>query len=291
MIQSMTGYGKASAVSNERKINVELRALNGKSTDIRIKFPPKYSSKEMWIRKRILSALQRGKFDMTISIDGEVAEEYALDEEMFKSYFKKLKSLAVELDNEQNDYFSTILRVPNVVRTVVGDLSEEEWKSCEGVIDDVVTKLEEYRRSEGEAMKVDIANHVRSIMLNLIQVSTYEPERIKAIKQKIGNSLQSFIEEKKIDENRFEQELIYYLERLDINEEKIRLEQNCNYFKQILDDDKLEAKGKKLIFISQEIGREINTMGAKAQYAPIQQLVVSMKDDLERIKEQLLNVL
>jgi len=291
MIQSMTGYGKASAVFNERKINVELRALNGKSTDIRIKFPPKYSSKEMWIRKKILSSLHRGKFDMSISIDGEVAEEFALDEEMFKSYYKKLKSLAVELNNEQNDYFSTILRVPNVVRTVVGDLSEEEWRACESVLDDVVSRLEEYRVSEGQAMKVDIANHLRSIMLNLIKVSTYEPERMKAIKQKIGNSLQSFIDEKKIDENRFEQELIYYLEKLDINEEKIRLEQNCNYFKQILDDDQMAAKGKKLIFISQEIGREINTMGAKAQYAPIQQLVVSMKDDLEKIKEQLLNVL
>ena len=291
MIQSMTGYGKASGSYNERMINVEIRALNGKNTDLRMKCPSKYASKELWIRKRILSGLERGKFDMTISIDGEVGEEYNLDEKLFKSYYNKLKSLSGELGAGDTDYFAAIVRIPNVVKTSLEDLSEEEWEFCASLIDMAMSRITEYRKSEGDAMQKDISQHLRNIMLNLIKVSTFEPKRIEAIKQKIGGNLSNFIEEKKIDENRFEQEMIYYLERLDINEEKIRLEQNCNYFKQLLDEASLVSKGKKLIFISQEIGREINTMGAKAQYAPIQQLVVSMKDDLERIKEQLLNVL
>lgn len=291
MIQSMTGYGKASGLYQDRMINVELRALNGKTTDFRIKSPTKYAAKELWIRKQVLNQLERGKFDMTISLDGEVGEKYTLDEKLFKSYYEKLKSLSNELEADDTDYFAAIVRIPNVVRTSLDDLSEEEWIFCAGLIDNAIAKIREYRREEGDAMEKDISTHLRSIMLNLVQVSVHEAARIENIKNRLGNNLSSFAEDQKIDENRYEQELIYYLERLDINEEKIRLEQNCNYFKQMLDDDTLVAKGKKLIFISQEIGREINTMGAKAQYAPIQQLVVSMKDDLERIKEQLLNVL
>jgi len=291
MIQSMTGFGKASGLYEERMINVQIRALNGKTTDVRIKSPSKYASKELWIRKQILNKLERGKFDMTISLDGEMGEEYILDEKMFRSYYHKLKSLSEELDADDTDYFAATDKSSNVVRTTLEDLSEKEWAVCENLVEDAITRISEYRKSEGEAMKIDIATHLRNIMLNLIQVSTHEPARIKAIKNKISTNIKSIAEDQKIDENRFEQELIYYLERLDINEEKIRLEQNCNYFKQLLDDGTTGAKGKKLIFISQEIGREINTMGAKAQYAPIQQLVVSMKDDLERIKEQLLNVL
>lgn len=291
MIQSMTGYGKASGVFQDRMINVEIRALNGKSTDFRIKSPSKYAAKELWIRKQVLSALDRGKFDMTISVDGEVGEQYTLDEKLFKSYYEKLKALSQELDADDTDYFAAIVRIPNVVRTALDDLSEKEWAFCAGLIHEAIEKIREYRKSEGAAMETDIVGHLRNIMLNLVQVSTHENARIEAIKKKLSNNLNNFIVDQKLDENRYEQELIYYLERLDINEEKIRLEQNCNYFKQLLDDDSLEVKGKKLIFISQEIGREINTMGAKAQYAPIQQLVVSMKDDLERIKEQLLNVL
>lgn len=291
MIQSMTGYGKATAVFNDRKMNVELRALNGKTTDLRIKYPSKYASKELLIRKLVLSHLHRGRFDMTISLDGDVTDEYTLDEKLFKSYYNKLRSLSEELSTSEQDYFSTIIRIPNVVRTNLEDLEEEEWKVCEDLVMKVIKNLAEYRRSEGEALYKDIAVHLTSIMTHLEKVSGFEPDRIQAIKQKISGNLNGFLEEQKIDENRFEQELIYYLERLDINEEKIRLEQNCKYFLEILEGKSLVEKGKKLIFISQEIGREINTMGAKAQYAPIQQLVVSMKDDLERIKEQLLNVL
>lgn len=291
MIQSMTGYGKASGIFQNRMINVELRALNGKTTDFRIKSPTKYAAKELWIRKRVLNQLDRGKFDMTISVDGEVGEQYTLDEKLFKSYYQKLKSLSVELDADDTDYFAAIVRIPNVVKTALDDLSDQEWDFCTGLIDGSISRIREYRQTEGIALEKDISGHLRNIMLNLVQVTIHEPARIDAIKRKMSNNLNNLIEEQKIDENRYEQELIYYLERLDINEEKIRLEQNCNYFKQLLDDESLVTKGKKLIFISQEIGREINTMGAKAQYAPIQQLVVNMKDDLERIKEQLLNVL
>jgi uncharacterized protein (TIGR00255 family) len=287
----MTGYGKASGVFQDRMINVEIRALNGKTTDFRIKSPTKYAAKELWIRKQVLQNLVRGKFDLTLSVDGDVGEQYTLDEKLFRSYYEKLKSLSEELEADDTDYFAAIVRIPNVVRTALDELSEEEWAFCSTLVGKAIDKIMEYRQSEGVAMKDDISTHLRNIMLNLVKVSTYEPDRIKAIKNKISGNLNSFVEDQKIDENRFEQELIYYLERLDINEEKIRLEQNCNYFKQLLDDGDSKAKGKKLIFISQEIGREINTMGAKAQYAPIQQLVVNMKDDLERIKEQLLNVL
>lgn len=291
MIQSMTGYGKASGLLNNRKITVEIRSLNGKSTDLRIKYPSKYGSKEMDIRKYVLNKLERGRFDMTLSIDGDVSDDYVLDEELFKAYYRQMKSLSDELQSKQADFFPTIVRIPNVIHTNLEDLSDEEWHTCQKLVEEAANKTEEYRKSEGEAMKKDIATHLRSIMLNLIQVSTHEPERIKSIKNKISNNLNGLAEDQKIDQNRFEQELIYYLERLDINEEKIRLEQNCNYFKQLLDDPNIVTKGKKLTFISQEIGREINTMGAKAQFAPIQQLVINMKDDLERIKEQLLNVL
>jgi uncharacterized protein (TIGR00255 family) len=291
MIQSMTGYGKASGVYQDRMINVEIRALNGKSTDFRIKCPTKYAARELWIRKKVLNVLERGKFDMTISVDGDVGEEYTLDEKLFRSYYNKLKSLSVELEADDTDYFAAIVRIPNVIRTTLEDLSGAEWDFCAGLIDKALQKITDYRISEGRALEADISVHLRSIMLNLVQVSTHELARIEAIKTKLSGNLKNLVEEQKIDQNRFEQELIYYLERLDINEEKIRLEQNCTYFKQLLDDENMHDKGKKLIFISQEIGREINTMGAKAQYAPIQQLVVNMKDDLERIKEQLLNVL
>jgi len=291
MIQSMTGYGKTDTVFNDRKVNVELRALNGKATDLRIKYPSKFASKELWIRNHVLKRLDRGRFDMTISIDGDVSDDYTLDEQLFRTYYKQLRSLAQELDVKDQDYFSTIIRIPNVVRTRTEDLSIEEWKVVKELVDGVIEKTREYRIAEGEALKNDISTHLKSIMLNLVEVSTHENDRIDAIKQKMMTNLNGFVEEKKLDENRYEKELIYYLERLDINEEKIRLEQNCIYFKQLLDDPDEGAKGKKLTFISQEIGREINTMGAKAQYAQIQQLVVNMKDNLERIKEQLLNVL
>ena len=287
----MTGYAKASGVYNDRMINVELRALNGKTTDVRIKCPPKYASRELWIRKKLLETLDRGKFDMTISIDGDAEESYILDEKLFKSYYNKLKGLSEELGADKEGYFSAIVRIPNVIHTGQEDLSEADWAFCDSLIEESIDKINQYRQAEGQALEEDITSHLESILGHLGNVTPFEIERIEAIKAKISGNLKSFIEDQKIDENRFEQEMIYYLERLDINEEKIRLEQNCQYFKQFLQDTTLVSKGKKLIFISQEIGREINTMGAKAQYAPIQQLVVGMKDDLERIKEQLLNVL
>ena len=291
MILSMTGYAKASGVFEERMIHVELRALNGKTTDVRVKCPPKFASMELGIRKKLMNALDRGKFDMTIAIDGAVEEEYILDEKLFKSYYRKLSALSQELGAGREDLFTAIMRIPNVVHTSLEDLSEAEWQYCDGLIDEAIQRIIQYRESEGLALEKDISQNLDSILSYLAQVGKHELERIEAIKSKISGNLNALIEEQKVDVNRFEQELIYYLERLDINEEKIRLEQNCLYFKELLSDSSLTSKGKKLIFISQEIGREINTMGAKAQYAPIQQLVVGMKDDLEKIKEQLLNVL
>lgn len=291
MIQSMTGYGQASSVYNHKKISVELRALNGKTTDIRIKFPAKYGSKELAIRNQVLSMLEHGRFDMTISIDGVVEEQYKLDEQLFRSYFKTLNDLARELGVRDQDYFSTIIRIPNVVKNMVEELTEDEWLITEELIKSVIQQIISYRQAEGDTMLTDIRQSVEKILDFLKQVEIHEKDRIQGIKDRISNNLNGFFSEIRLDENRFEQELLYYIERLDINEEKIRLEQNCKYFIQLLDDQTVTGKGKKLIFISQEIGREINTMGAKAQNAPIQQLVVSMKDELERIKELLLNVL
>lgn len=291
MIQSMTGYGQASAVYNHKKLNVELRALNGKTTDIRIKFPAKYGSKELAIRNQVLSKLEHGRFDMTISIDGVVEEQYKLDEQLFRSYFKTLNDLAKELGVKEQDYFSTIIRIPNVVKNMVEELTEDEWLITEGLIGSTIEQIIAYRKAEGKTMLTDIRQSVGNILEFLRQVEPHEKDRIQGIKDRVNNSLNGFFNEIRIDENRFEQELLYYIERLDINEEKIRLEQNCKYFIQLLDDPSVIGKGKKLIFISQEIGREINTMGAKAQFAPIQQLVVNMKDELERVKELLLNVL
>jgi uncharacterized protein (TIGR00255 family) len=291
MIQSMTGYGQASAVFNHRKLNVELRALNGKTTDIRIKFPAKYGSKELAMRNQVLNKLEHGRFDMTISIDGVVEEQYKLDEQLFRSYFKTLNELAKDLGVKEQDYFSTIIRIPNVVKNMVEELTDDEWTITEALIESTIDQIIAYRMAEGNTMLTDIRQSVGNILVFLKQVEPHEKDRIQGIKDRVSNSMNGFFNEIRIDENRFEQELLYYIERLDINEEKIRLEQNCNYFMQLLDDPSVIGKGKKLIFISQEIGREINTMGAKAQFAPIQQLVVNMKDELERVKELLLNVL
>lgn len=291
MIQSMTGYGQASSVHNNRKLSVELRALNGKTTDIRIKFPAKFGSKELAIRNLVLNRLEHGRFDMTISIDGVVEEQYKLDEQLFRSYFNTLSELAKELGVKDQDYFATIIRIPNVVKNMVEELTEEEWQLTERLIETSLDQIISYRKAEGITMLSDIRQSLDRILNYLKQVEMYEKDRIQGIKDRINNNLNGFFNEVRLDENRFEQELLYYIERLDINEEKIRLEQNCRYFQELLDDHSVTGKGKKLIFISQEIGREINTMGAKAQNAPIQQLVVNMKDELERVKELLLNVL
>jgi len=290
MVLSMTGYGQSIVRSGEKVIKIELRSLNGKSADVRLKVPSLYKSKELEFRNQVLKGAVRGKIDITISFDGAGSEEpYKLNTHLIKNYFLELKELAEQLGVGQQDILSSILKIPNVVELDEADIDEKEFEAVKDGITQVLAKFKEFRAKEGKAMKSDIIFQLESIENLLKSIEPHEGERIKKVKQKLARSLDQISEENKMDQNRYEQEIIYYLEKLDITEEKIRLEQHCKYLREVLDNEE-EVKGKKTSFICQEMGREINTIGSKAQYSEIQQIVVNMKDSLEKIKEQVLNI-
>jgi uncharacterized protein (TIGR00255 family) len=287
----MTGFGKGEKEFNGGKITVEIRSLNGKTTDIRLKIPSGYSEKEMWIRNYISNSLKRGKFDIVISNSQTNGTNLSINDELFKEYYKKLNTLADELNEEKRDFFPSIVRIPNVFKETEYELSQSEWDACKETIKESVKKLMEFRQQEGLSIEKDIINSIDNITELLPEIEKVDIERKKMIRERIKKSVNEIRERNTIDKDRFEQEILYYLEKLDINEEKQRLKQHCIYFIEILKNDENKSKGKKLSFVAQEIGREINTMGAKAQYSPLQKIVVIMKDNLERIKEQLANIL
>jgi uncharacterized protein (TIGR00255 family) len=290
MIKSMTGYGLSIAETPGKKITVELRSLNSKQIDINTKMPWYYKEKELEIRSKISKGLGRGKADLTIFVDSlEDQNLPMLNKTAIKSYYTQLIDVAGELYIEnRKELLSIIMRLPETLKTDRQTISEEEWELISGLLDEAIRKLNEFRTEEGKSIEKDLRERIRLIESHLDKISPYEEERITRIREKINNSLKQ-LENENIDQNRFEQEVLYYLEKLDINEEKVRLKKHCDYFIKTVETE--NANGKKLGFISQEIGREINTLGSKANDVRIQKIVVMMKDELEKVKEQLLNVL
>lgn len=287
----MTGYGRVSRNYQDKTIIVEIRSLNSKFTDLRLKAPQHYKEKEPEIRRILTERLERGKIDFTLEINSANGEDgFALNVPLFKRYVAELQKLGVELKVETGDLFQAVLRLPNVVATANDEIEEKEWENVYAAIEEAIRQFESFRASEGKVLEEELQSRVVMIQDNLEKVSPLEGERVVRMRQRLYQNLEEGLGKEKIDENRFEQEIIHYLEKLDITEEKVRLAQHCKYFLEEL-NNKGTQKGRKLSFISQEIGREINTLGAKAYSSEIQRLVVVMKDELEKIKEQVANCL
>jgi len=285
MIQSMTGYGKTILQISTKKITIELKSLNSKSLDLNVRIPSYYREKELDIRKKLASALERGKIDFSIYIEnngGELSSK--INETVVKEYMSQLKTI---VDSNDIELLKMAVRLPDSLKTEREELDEDEWKQIEIAISETIEKINEYRLDEGKVLLADFELRISIIEDLLEKVIEEDPKRIEHVKEKIKKSIAEL--EAKIDESRFEQELIYYIEKLDITEEKVRLQNHLDYFRKELNEE--ISNGKKLGFITQEIGREINTIGSKSNFADMQKLVVQMKDELEKIKEQNLNVL
>ena len=286
MTKSMTGYGKAECILPDGKITIELRSLNGKNADISIKTSLIPREKEMEVRQYIAKELQRGNIDLFATIEQNAAEQAKqINKEIFNSYFEQIKALGFTTCTDT--ILQTILRLPDVIETKKQEMTDENWTALETAIHQAVAALNEFRAKEGEILYKDVTGRVALIESFVAEVEKFEQERIQAVKERIrGRVAELGINP---DENRLEQEIVFYVEKLDINEEKVRLRQHCRYFMETINNE--QYPGKKLGFIAQEMGREINTMGSKANHAQIQQWVVKMKDELEKIKEQSLNIL
>jgi uncharacterized protein (TIGR00255 family) len=289
MLLSMTGYGRVTHTYRDKTISIELRSLNSKYTDIRARIPQNYKEKEPELRRILTDKVHRGKIELVIDVQSAQGDdEYGLNPALFRKYHRELKSLSEELGIEDGDMLQAILRIPNVITTAADTIDEEEWKAVLQALDITIDKFAQYRNSEGKAMEEDMITRVDNISNLLQQLDPHEEERIDRLRQRVYKNLEEYVGKNKVDENRFEQEILYYLEKIDITEEKVRLGQHCKYYKEELAKS-TPLKGRKLSFISQEMGREINTMGAKANSSNIQRLVVGMKDELEKIKEQVAN--
>lgn len=289
MILSMTGYGKADMEFQNEKITVEIKSLNSKQFDINLRIPSIYKDKEIDIRNKLLQAIERGKVDFTIVIDFlDKALSSKINVNAVEGYYKDIKTIAQILKvNEPADWLSVLLRLPEAVKVEVAELDEEEWKAVEQTIDKALEAFTQFRTQEGKMLEKVFIEKINNITSSFKEIEKYEPERLEKTKSRMLESLRKL--EITFDENRFEQEMVYYLDRLDISEEKARLENHLSYFSETMTNEK--SQGKKLGFIVQEIGREINTMGSKSNHAAMQKIVVEMKDELEQIKEQILNVL
>lgn len=285
MILSMTGFGRAETVYEGTKITVDIKSLNSKNFDLNVKTPLRYKEKEFEIRKLLNDKILRGKVDCYINCESlEVSNDVKINEDIVKNYMDQLR--AVASDAPEFEYLKMAVRMPDVLSTKNSELDDKEWKSLLAVVQDSVSKFIEFRQTEGNNLAEEIEKIVQNIENNLNQVSQYEEERIQPIKDRYQNALKNF---ENIDETRYYQEMVYFVEKLDISEEKVRLSQHIKYYLEVMRNE--DFNGKKLGFIAQEMGREINTLGSKANHSEIQKLVVEMKDDLEKIKEQTLNVL
>ncbi len=291
MIQSMTGYGKATAETGNRKVIVEIKSLNSKAMDISTKIIPAYRDKELDIRSRITAALERGKVDFALYIDAAATSgAQAINVPIFKSYLEQIKAVSAETGAPMpEDLFPVILRMPEVLSTnQQEEVSDEEWQAVSAAVDQAINALVDYRKAEGVALEKKFREKISNISVLLASVEPYEKERVAKIKERMRTSMLDAVG-KNYDENRFEQEMIFYIEKLDISEEKQRLTNHLDYFIKTLEEG--HGQGKKLGFIAQEMGREINTLGSKSNQAEMQNIVVRMKDELEQIKEQVLNVM
>lgn len=291
MILSMTGYGKAVATYGTKKIYAEIKSLNSKAMDLSTRITPLYREKEMEIRTLIAQTLERGKIDFSLWIEEEsTALATPINKALVESYYQQIKDISEATGiPDPTDWYATLLRMPDVLsRTEVKELSKEEWLVARGAVVEAVEKLMEFRRQEGAALEKKFCEKLDNIAALLASIEPYEVERTEKIRERILDSLQKSLSVE-YDKNRFEQELIFYIEKLDINEEKQRLTNHLNYFRQTMNEG--HGQGKKLGFIAQEMGREINTTGSKSNHAEMQIIVVKMKDELEQIKEQVLNVM
>ena len=287
----MTGYGKSVVTFNEKKIHVEIKSLNSKALDLSTRIAPLYREKEMEIRQTISQTLKRGKVDFSIWIEKDAAVDATpINGALVDNYYRQIKAISESTGiPEPQDWFATLLRMPDVMtKTDVEELTDEEWNAVRNGIDTAVNALVAFRDQEGAALQKKFCEKLDNIAALLDSIEVYEKSRVEKIRARIVEGLKS-IPEIEYDKNRLEQELIYYIEKLDINEEKQRLANHLKYFRETMDEG--VAQGKKLGFIAQEMGREINTTGSKSNNAEMQNIVVKMKDELEQIKEQVLNVL
>ena len=291
MLYSMTGFGRAEATVNGRQIVVEIKSLNGKQFEISTKLPPLLRSYELDIRNLLNAMLMRGSIDFNIAVRQDGASKpMTINTGLAVYYYEGMKQIADQLNIPQDNILSTLMRMPEVVVPEQDVLPEEEWLEAKQLIEEAARHLMDHRRNEGSAIEKVISERITNIESLLEHILPLEAQRTDKIRNKLSQSLKDVVGTENIDPNRFEQELIFYIEKMDFSEEKMRLKQHCQYFHGIIGKDE-SSKGKKLGFILQEIGREINTLGAKANNADIQQLVISMKDELEKAKEQVLNVL
>ena len=292
MILSMTGYGKASAVFQGKKIIAEVKSLNSKALDLSTRVAPIYREKEMEVRAMVTQALERGKVEFNLWIEQqEQADACPINDELVAAYYRQMLDISVKYDiPEPDDYWHTLIRMPDVLsrNDALQELSEEEWQVAREVVQQAIDQLVAFRSQEGEALQRKFEEKLDNIAALLNSIEPYEKQRVEKIRQRIMDGLAS-IPDVEYDKNRLEQEMIYYIEKLDINEEKQRLANHLQYFRKTMEEG--HGQGKKLGFIAQEMGREINTTGSKSNLAEMQNIVVKMKDELEQIKEQVLNVM
>ena len=289
MLKSMTGFGKATQEFHNKTVQVEIRSLNSKNADLSLRLSSVYRDKEHELKSEIARLLERGKIDLSVYVEPKVQETpVEVNTALAKVYYEKIKQLAIELNEPTDHLLAHVLKMPDVLKTERKEPDEQDWKDIHSVILRAVEELNRFRSDEGRSIEEDFANRIAVIAGALENIKVHDAARIQNIKDRIHKNLEEVVGVDKIDKNRFEQELIYYIEKLDINEEKVRLKTHLDYFLKTM---KEPAGGRKLNFIGQEIGREINTIGSKANDAEMQKLVVLMKDELEKIKEQTNNVL
>lgn len=292
MIKSMTGFGKASGTYGDKEISVEIKTLNSKQADITVRLPNAYSQKEIDIRSLLSKRLRRGKIYCQINIENHNAElPVAINTDLALRYIEELQTIEKQAGiSHSSDLIAVVSRMPDVVANKAEEVSDEEYEVVKSIIEKAAAALDLFRSGEGELLAKDFAFRINKILELMDSIKAFEDARIVKIRERLETEMMRYSEKLKVDENRFEQELIFYLEKLDITEEKIRLRKHCDYFLQTLNEN-TEEKGKKLGFVIQEMGREINTIGSKANDAGIQKLVVQMKDEAEKIKEQMMNIL
>lgn len=292
MIQSMTGYGKAIAELPDKKINVEIKSLNSKAMDLSARIAPTYREKEMEIRNEISRILERGKVDFSLWVEKKESADSAtpINQALVEGYYKQIKEIADNLSIPvPTDWFQTLLRMPDVLtKTEIQELTEEEWAAVHVAVQEAIGHLVDFRKQEGAALEKKFREKIANISRLLESITPYEKERVEKVKERITDALEKTLSVD-YDKNRLEQELIYYIEKLDVNEEKQRLSNHLKYFISTMESG--NGQGKKLGFITQEMGREINTLGSKSNHAEMQKIVVQMKDELEQIKEQVLNIM
>lgn len=286
----MTGYGNAKGQVNGQGVSVEIRSLNSKFLELNLRLPLQFRDRELELRADVGKLIERGKADLLISFESnELARRSSVNREIFNAYFEELSDIGKEYHLSDVNLFDIILKMPAVMNTDKAEVDNDQWKELRSLIQTAIEKFTDFRDAEGRVLQTDVTSRVNTILSSIPKLESFESARIETIRAKLNKSLQEIQDQSNVDRNRFEQELIYYIEKLDISEEKVRLKSHCDYFLQSLSTP--EANGKKLGFIAQEIGREINTIGSKANDAAMQRIVVDMKDELEKIKEQLANIL